>query len=179
MQLIPARGRLPIADALGVSLEDAAYPREGTVTLAVRLDAARVGGCSLSPRGDGYLLRSDICHSRTMQLIPARGRLLRLTLAIRYIHGDAAYPREGTVTDAVDSILRLGVRCSLAPRGDGYIKHGKRFGASIKMQLSPARGRLQNIFNFRQDAGGMQLSPARGRLLHRANHRHGGHPDAA
>ena len=33
MQLSPARGRLPIRDAHPIRHQDAAYPREGTVTM--------------------------------------------------------------------------------------------------------------------------------------------------
>ena len=57
-------------------LDDAAYPREGTVTeRAFRFP-----------------------HFMLMQLIPARGRLRMEVKEVQLAILDAAYPREGTVT---------------------------------------------------------------------------------
>ena len=126
MQLSPARGRLPTGVRLGgTGVLDAAYPREGTVTRPVLITFSNQMGCSLSPRGDGYASLPDTFSAYSlMQLIPARGRLrniARLTMPLNRCSlsprgdgyqnsrvscpsiGDAAYPREGTVTEFVAS----------------------------------------------------------------------------
>ena len=92
MQLIPARGRLPQDAPEYVTREelDAAYPREGTVTLYQYVNSNVPPRCSLSPRGDGYSFPHRAHLSvLPMQLIPARGRLLRDTLLFNS-HNDAA-----------------------------------------------------------------------------------------
>ena len=77
MQLIPARGRLhDFERELYGSFNDAAYPREGTVTLLLTWKKSSTHvGCSLAPRGDGYQNSRVSCPSIGMQLIPARGRI--------------------------------------------------------------------------------------------------------
>ena len=85
-----------------------------------------------------------------MQLIPARGRLQEELAPLVNLEIDAAYPREGTVTDAC-----------------GGEEKNKR------MQLIPARGRLPNVSSVQNAVVMMQLIPARGRLHPlRQNHPH-------
>ena len=130
----------------------------------VAVVADKILRCSLSPRGDGYCLTAGIVHRQK----------------------DAAYLREGTVTHSALR-MRCPCRCSLAPRGDGYSLCHVKTPFDLKMQLSPARGRLRGFqrvnllvthgcslaprgdgykgSNGKSSRVTMQLIPARGRLL--------------
>ena len=116
---------------------DAAYPREGTVTVLRSCCSAKERRCSLSPRGDGYDGKYQAPRSRyLMQLIPARGRLLYSM-----------------------SLLSHSFRCSLSPRGDGYKKNLRRLSTLKSMQLIPARGRLPTLAEGKKKTRGCSLSP--------------------
>ncbi len=100
MQLIPARGRLHARGQVQCTiLHDAAYPREGTVTLE--------GCCTHTHQADAAYPREGTVTSSAhsfhssailMQLSPARGRLSCTRGSSTRKRCDAAYPREGTVT---------------------------------------------------------------------------------
>ena len=165
MQLIPARGRLPVAHGwshgrkrCSLAPRGDGYER-GIITVsqaAMQLSPARgrlpcctvlndvFGMMQLSPaRGRLHATIQLHCHCLLMQLSPARGRLLwvirpsnvelvemqlipargRLLLVVVLSHAhplDAAYPREGTVTVGACAVFATCHRCSLSPRGDGY-----------------------------------------------------------
>ena len=76
-----------------------------------------------------------------MQLIPARGRLLPHFM-LKTGNVDAAYPREGTVTQKNAALNKKNKTMQLSPaRGRLHFVAGKEF-FTVMMQLSPARGRL-------------------------------------
>ena len=79
MQLIPARGRLPnVSSVQNAVVMMQLIPARGRLH-PLRQNHPHQRGCSLSPRGDGYV-KSIACRSLyfQMQLIPARGRLPEL-----------------------------------------------------------------------------------------------------
>ena len=99
MQLIPARGRLRACPARRRRHDlMQLIPARGRLQSGESSISSQLSRCSLSPRGDGYLL--PVRGSRVvllMQLIPARGRLRAHAM----------------LCDVLG-------RCSLSPRGDGY-----------------------------------------------------------
>ena len=174
---------------------DAAYPREGTVTVLRSCCSAKERRCSLSPRGDGYDGKYQAPRSRyLMQLIPARGRLSCTRGSSTRKRCDAAYPREGTVTILDVAFVaffpmqlipaRGRLQEELAPLVNleidaAYPREGTVTDAcggeekNKRMQLIPARGRLPNVSSVQNAVVMMQLIPARGRLHPlRQNHPH-------
>ena len=77
-----------------------------------------------------------LTFSAVCAILPLSAQLLLWGFA------DAAYPREGTVTDSRRNKVRN----------------------ALMMQLSPARGRLPSVEHVIRDVQTMQLIPARGRL---------------
>jgi len=99
---------------------DAAYPREGTVTVRVRQKSKYQNDAAYPREGTVTLVPEDIDRS------------------IR----DAAYPREGTVTLAVDKNSIREVMQLIPARGRLPVRH-LFLGQLCWMQLIPARGRLR------------------------------------
>ena len=143
MQLIPARGRLPLphrsipTTPCRIQLS----PARGRLHIGTcKISQVHIG-CSLAPRGDGYVLAVLVFRDALMQLSPARGRLRFCQSPCVMLCVDAAYPREGTVTSSGKSGRSPVAGYSLAPRGDGYALF-LELHSNFKIQLSPARGRL-------------------------------------
>ena len=137
--------------------------------------------------------------SCSMQLSPARGRLLgalvdergeldaaypregtvtNITCFYRLFENDAAYPREGTVTHVSWCKSARAKGCSLAPRGDGYDRY---FAAVSAMPDAayPREGTVTPPQCVKPPRIWMQLIPARGRLRVVFRHVTAPHVDAA
>ena len=182
MQLSPARGRLrrsmvshssshrcslaPRGDGYNVNLclcqfdcRCSLAPRgDGYLTACEKADGhAR---CSLSPRGDGYIFVAiDYSSSLSMQLIPARGRLPFMGIVYDTCYIRCSLSPRGDGYPMSEQVSRTPCRCSLSPRGDGYAPSTFVRVLHSKMQLIPARGRLQLLFSMMPLVWRCSLSP--------------------
>ena len=196
LQLIPARGRKHIINNVILCMNScnlsprgdgniqpcifgrlhsvATYPREGTETVAVFAIKNQIVVATYPREGTETHHRSILPEKYSLQLIPARGRKLKIHHdIIPPIFSSCNLSPRGDGNSRCSRIFRSAQCCNLSPRGDGNSTIAAVFFSQYEaLQLIPARGRKPAPSFPARRIQTLQLIPARGRK-HRVRSHHG------